>query len=46
MTIITEYNGKEITEKQLEALAVSILARLTEYYKMKSDEKAGDDKAA
>lgn len=46
MTIITEYNGKEVTEKQVEALAASILARLLEYYKMNSDEQGGDDKVA
>lgn len=46
MTIITEYNGKEITEKQIEALAASILARLSEYYKISSDKQGGDDKVA
>ena len=33
MIIITEYNDKEITEEQLEALAASMLAQMIEYYK-------------
>lgn len=46
MTIITEYNDKEITDEQLEALAASILARMTEYYKNISEKKESDNKVA
>ncbi|MGN1103082.1 MAG: hypothetical protein ACI4RG_12870 [Huintestinicola sp.] len=46
MTIITEYNDKEITEEQLEALAASMLAQMTEYYKNISEEQGGDNKVA
>ena len=37
MTIITEYNDKEITDEQLEALAASLLAQMIEYYKNVSE---------
>ena len=46
MTIITEYNDKEITDEQLEALAASMLAQMIEYYKNNHDEQVGDDKVA
>ena len=46
MTIITEYNDKEITEEQLEALATSLLAQMIEYYKNVSEEKESDNKVA
>ena len=46
MTIITEYNDKEITDEQLEALASSMLAQMIEYYKNDSEEKEGDNKVA
>lgn len=46
MTIITEYNDKEITEEQLEALAASMLAQMIEYYKNISEEQGDDDKVA
>lgn len=46
MTILTKYNGKEITEEQLEALAASLLAQMIEYYKNVSEEKESDNKVA
>lgn len=46
MTIITEYNDKEITEEQLEALAASMLVQMIEYYKNVSEEKESDNKVA
>lgn len=46
MTIITEYNEKEITEEQLEALAASLLAQMSEYYKNVSEERESDNKVA
>lgn len=46
MTIITEYNDKEITEEQLEALAASMLAQMIEYYKNVSEERKSDNKVA
>ena len=46
MTIITEYNDKEITDQQLEALAASLLAQMIEYYKNVSEEKESDNKVA
>ena len=46
MTIITEYNDKEITDEQLEALAASLLAQMIEYYKNVSEEKESDNKVA
>ena len=46
MTIITEYNDKEITEEQLEALTASLLAQMSEYYKNVSEERESDNKGA